>query len=350
MSWKEQLAGMIEKMRAADPGLIGGTAAAALLGGSDEAEAGNKKALNDLIKKMRGRPVEEIEAELAKMYDLSYRGGHTAPIQSDSTAKITELDKIYPSDIYGPNARRYYGDMVPYDWQSMNILQSVRGKENMPVTMYRALPKQSSLFDELKNLQAQQAYILKYGKVPSNIETSLNKSQVFEKNYDRIDALKKELETNPEVIKRPEIIPGDWVTLSKDYAKQHAEGLENPTVIQKTVPAGELYTDANSIHEQGWWPFKAALAAPMAALSTAQEVNPLNLLGSIVKKYRGAQEAMADKIVETVNPYPKQKPDEATKNIGRMALDPVNLIGGPVGDMLMGIDLMSNFSKKEEQK
>ena len=126
----------------------------------------NKKTLTKLVDSMRGKPVEEIEHELAKIFDLSYRGGHTAPIASDSTAKITELSKIYPDDVYGPNAARYYGHLVPYDYESMNVLQSVKGKDNAPVTIYRALPKVSSKLDEIKNLKAQKAYILKYGKLP----------------------------------------------------------------------------------------------------------------------------------------------------------------------------------------
>lgn len=93
-------------------------------------------------------------------------------------------------------------------------------------------------------------------------------------------------------------------------------------------------------------PMAGIIAAPMAALSTAQEVNPLNLLGSIVNKYRGAQQAMADKIVETVNPYPKQKPDQTTRELGRMIIDPINLIGGPVGDAVMALDLMTPNKEK----
>lgn len=88
----------------------------------------------------------------------------------------------------------------------------------------------------------------------------------------------------------------------------------------------------------------AMLATPSESI--AQEVNPLNLLGSIVNKYREAQEGMADKIVETVNPYPKQKPDQTTKELGRMIIDPLNLIGGPVGDAVMALDLMTPNKEK----
>ena len=88
----------------------------------------------------------------------------------------------------------------------------------------------------------------------------------------------------------------------------------------------------------------ALLASPSE--STAQEINPLNLLGSLVNKYRGAQEKAADYITEQVNPYKKQPADETAKGLGRMMFDPLNLVDGPIGHALMGIELMSNKKEK----
>jgi hypothetical protein len=51
--------------------------------------------------------------------------------------------------------------------------------------------------------------------------------------------------------------PGDWVSLSPSYAKQHGlgetEDLDMP-VISKNVKAKELFNDGNSINEFGWDP------------------------------------------------------------------------------------------------
>lgn len=48
--------------------------------------------------------------------------------------------------------------------------------------------------------------------------------------------------------------PGDWVTTSKPYARQHAAGMDGWHVMARRVRASELYTDGNSINEWAWWP------------------------------------------------------------------------------------------------
>jgi len=53
----------------------------------------------------------------------------------------------------------------------------------------------------------------------------------------------------------PGINPGDWVTTSKPYARQHAAGMDEPhTIAARRVIAGELYSEGNSINEWAWWP------------------------------------------------------------------------------------------------
>lgn len=51
-----------------------------------------------------------------------------------------------------------------------------------------------------------------------------------------------------------EINDGDWVTINRNYAKQHGEdNLDNKYIIRsKIVKASQLYTDGNSIHEFGY--------------------------------------------------------------------------------------------------
>lgn len=55
-----------------------------------------------------------------------------------------------------------------------------------------------------------------------------------------------------------DINPGDWVSPSFTYAVQHGMHPTDPSldwpVISKKVRAGELHSEGNSIHEWGWNP------------------------------------------------------------------------------------------------
>ena len=48
--------------------------------------------------------------------------------------------------------------------------------------------------------------------------------------------------------------PGDWVTTSKAYARDHMAGEDGWHVMARRVKARELYTDGNSINEWAYWP------------------------------------------------------------------------------------------------
>ena len=58
----------------------------------------------------------------------------------------------------------------------------------------------------------------------------------------------------PGEFKGSEINPGDWVTPNLDYAHEHVKRFDDYHVIEKTVPAKHIWTDANSIHEFGYDP------------------------------------------------------------------------------------------------
>jgi hypothetical protein len=49
---------------------------------------------------------------------------------------------------------------------------------------------------------------------------------------------------------------GDWVTINRDYAKEHGESALNGKykIISKTVKAKDVFTNGDSIHEYGYWP------------------------------------------------------------------------------------------------
>lgn len=138
----------------------------------------------------RAKTLKDVEG-----YDFSYRGGHTAPVDPEYHAPLYEMNKTYPDDIYSNNAMRYYGHGDPdLDAESFDIISKVRGNPDADVTVYRAVPLDA----------------------PSDI------------------------------------LPGDWVTINKKYAKQHGDGLGKFKILKTKVKAKQLRTDGNSPHEFGY--------------------------------------------------------------------------------------------------
>jgi hypothetical protein len=133
------------------------------------------------------------EAETAEATD--YRGYHTAPRRADGFgAPATDVEEMMPDFYERPNI--YTTGMPTADKESVSALMAIRGKPTKPVTIYRAVPE-------------------------------------------GVD----------------EINPGDWVTMSPTYAKQHLlSNLEAGHVISRTIPAGDLWFDGDSINEFGYDP------------------------------------------------------------------------------------------------
>jgi len=136
----------------------------------------------------------------AQRFMPDYSGEHRAP-QRDSGAPLDNLKDVYPDDVYGPKGALYYGHASgdATDKAAIRILQSARNKPDAPVKVFRAIPK----------------------GIQSN-----------------------------------EINPGDWITTIKSYAVQHGEGAlgGDYKILEKTVPAGDLYTNGDSIFEFGYDP------------------------------------------------------------------------------------------------
>ncbi len=134
----------------------------------------------------------------------NYMGGHEAPMAEDINAPIWDLtgkytgNNLYPEDVYLSDAARSYSSGFDYDQQAISILQSVHNRPNAKVIVYRSVPK------DIKG----------------------------------------------------EINPGDWITLTKEYAKEHGESNLNGKfkIVQKEVHARDIFTDANSIQEFGYDP------------------------------------------------------------------------------------------------
>lgn len=122
------------------------------------------------------------------------------PPDADSGAPLHDLtgNETYPKDIY--THPHYYLGGEPGDQEAMNVAYRVHGKPEAKVRIYRALP-------------AEHAH----------------------KGFN----------------------PGDWVSTSREYARQHGrhesgDPKRDWSVISTRVPAKHLHTDGNSIAEYGY--------------------------------------------------------------------------------------------------
>jgi hypothetical protein len=154
--------------------------------------------------KLAGKAIKATEGWPVGMSikDTSYRGQHTAP-GPDFGAPLHDLTgggQMYPADVYSEKAAQYYGSgNRRADIEAFNLAKRVRGNPDAEVTMYRAVPKNADI---------------------SNINA------------------------------------GDWVTLSKDYAKNHGEAAlrGDYKILSQKVKAKDLWTNADSIQEFGYQP------------------------------------------------------------------------------------------------
>jgi hypothetical protein len=134
------------------------------------------------------------------LLDTSYRMTHTAPNREFGATldDLTGGGQMYPADVYSPKGYQYYGAGMSYDKKAFDIANKFKGKPDAMVEIYRAVPKGVS----------------------------------------------------------DEINPGDWVTLTKEYAIDHGDAnlQDGYKIIKKKVKASDIYTNADSIHEWGYDP------------------------------------------------------------------------------------------------
>jgi hypothetical protein len=184
----------------------------------------------------------------------SYHGSHRAPGKEPGTSMDNCTPNIWPEDFYSNKAVQYYGSGYPEDAEAIRIIQSARNKPGFRVKIYRTVPKYITNQDKVNKYIKEKAYILKTGKLPQHADRSdLNKSEYYDwidEEITRIQAL------NEAAVGRVGINPGDWVTITRRYAVDHGEAhLDGQhRLITKTVPAGTLYTDGNSVQEWGYNP------------------------------------------------------------------------------------------------
>jgi hypothetical protein len=158
---------------------------------------------------------------------------------------------VYPTDFYSSNGVQYYGTGEPaMDRRTWEIINSHRGKQNSTVTIYRAVPNDTS--HEVLRYENEKRFILKTGKLPDTADNSgMNSSKYYEYASNKIAELQAGKQSTINAIN-----PGDWVTINRAYAKEHGEGAlrGHYQIISKVVKAKDLYTNGDSMHEWGWDP------------------------------------------------------------------------------------------------
>lgn len=193
---------------------------------------------------------------------LDYRMNHRPGGSGDAPG--FDLTVLYPDDVYGLQGAQYYGSGDrALDEEALIILRRARGKPNARVTIYRAVPKTFTFEEELREKREELRYMLKHGKIPPKSRDvaamlNLSLSQYYEHVSETVAGLEKRLPTESTRRGLEEIHPGDWVTITRDYARQHGEynlgGRGRYKILQKTVKASEIYNDANSLQEWGYVP------------------------------------------------------------------------------------------------
>jgi hypothetical protein len=200
-----------------------------------------------------------------------YKGNHEAPSRENG-APLYDLTAFYPEDIYSDKGAQYYGHYGqnhPFDLASVSIIRGARNKPNFHVTIYRAVPYVNKAVDtKIKELTKLIWYFDTYKFFPVNnslvrtIEEKYDNEQYTGHRYNEKQQLVyqdilsqiKELESQKQ--KPLTINKGDWVTINREYAKEHGESLlkGNYKILSKNVKAKDIYTDGDSIQEWGYDP------------------------------------------------------------------------------------------------
>ena len=166
------------------------------------------QALRNLTEAPEGMTAKPSGGTLSNVKE-NYAGEHGAPdAQSGSPLHDVSANGTYPADFYSHNGLRYYGtgdDAL--DASTYQKILSFRNNPDAMVRVWRAVPWEGK------------------GKRP----TALGGQHLN---------------------------PGDWVTLSRQYAIDHGESALNGNyaLIATNRPARELYTAGDSMHEWGWSP------------------------------------------------------------------------------------------------
>jgi hypothetical protein len=167
-------------------------------------------ARTELQKSQPMQPSTSVQTGLADV-----KGIHRPMTVDGGAARLDDLTPAFGEDIYSPNAIQYFGGngTKAQERQALNIFKVVRGNPDAEVIVYRAVEK---------------------------------------------DIPTKKLQS------------GDWVTVNKQYAIEHGEGIleGNYKIIEQKVKASDLTTNADSFLEQGYYP------QPVSQVPQSATVNP----------------------------------------------------------------------------
>ena len=194
----------------------------------------------------------------------NYVGQHSAPHIDSDDAPMHDLIGIYDDDIYGQNAARIYQHYGDYrDYGAINIIQSARNNPNKSIKIYRAVPDIN--FDnkvKLKPLIEIINYYNKFKFFPMKNEIIYGLQDKYSIDNHSYDDQKKMIldDINQQIInlesqqkKQYGINNNDWVTIDRNYAKEHGNSnLNKFKIVSKTVRARQLFTDGNDIFEWGY--------------------------------------------------------------------------------------------------
>lgn len=296
MSGKSEAAKKIlEKLLKKTGDVAADDAARAALRKNPEQYAEYLKALDTAYGPTEKRILEHFPEN--KKTNQMYKDQHTAPnLEGNSPLHDLTKEGTFPSDIYSNKAQRYYGHGdEQLDKASLAIINKLKNKPDDLVSIYRSVPK------DVK-----------------------------------------------------EINPGDWVSISKEYATRHGEnrlGENNFNVLEKKVPASQVYNQGD-IHEFGFDPrtrvdsaafdprfkdSKDVLAGgaviPMGGVKLPQqsvpptEDNKKSMLSNIVDKIKAAANPDTPIARALQNPVEIKPQDEQTraKNLRNILVDKLGL-------------------------
>ena len=183
----------------------------------DEARAALEASPNDPVLKQqyldlrRQRDVQlsQMSASEQLELDVSYRMDHQPRGPQDGGGRLDDITsggELFPDDVYSADGLRLYGNPNnAFDRQSYAAIMAARGNPDAEITIYRAVPQ----------------------------------------DVDQIN-------------------PGDWVTLSPEYASVHAasgygpDGQQAGKVISQRVRVKDVYSDGNDLNEFGFFPSELA--------------------------------------------------------------------------------------------
>ena len=194
----------------------------------------------------------------ARLAPADYRGEHQPPTRADaasgSGSPLHDLSGTYPDDFYGPDGARLYGGGETGSGEAWSVIRSVRGRPNARVKVYRAVPRSMGRDERIRDVERRKRDVLRRGRVPADARGDFPDASAY---YEHLCGELERLEAMPEEEPaKSSIEPGNWVTVSRLYAKEHGEAALNGEyrILSKTVRAADIFTDGNSLVEQGYDP------------------------------------------------------------------------------------------------